>query len=193
MKPRCLVFTYHMLILVQLDAFSIQSATKIRQISSSLTHATRRDILESWILSTTSAIAAISVSDLPKAAFADVDFNTIQDLLGSPANQQPQEYLPGGKRPMYLTEPTQEFKLNEEKSMEFKRKNLKLKKDFVAALDKLSTDPNNSATLATDLDEIRRLVKINGGLPEGITKDEVVKICRRRKSKKFWPTEVEIA
>ena len=38
-----------------------------------------------------------------------------------------------------------------------------------------------------------RFVQANAGLPIGITKDEVVKACRRRKAKKYWPTSVEVA
>jgi len=57
----------------------------------------------------------------------------------------------------------------------------------------METTPNNEDALAKVLDDMRYQVKANGGLPTGVTKEEVVKACRRRKAKKFWPTNVEIA
>lgn len=144
------------------------------------------------------AVAAVLSSLLPvQSAHADVDYSKVQDLLGSSDSAA---YIPqqgaapsGSKRPTYLTEPTAEFKENESKSTEFKRKNLQTKQSFVAAMGQLETVPNNEEALAKVLDEMRYMVKGNAGLPTGITKEEVVKACRRRKAKKFWPTSVEIA
>jgi hypothetical protein len=169
----------------QISAFSIKYEVKRSCLIAN--QSIRRDIFTAVL---SSVVLATTVVGSPKSAFADVDFSTIQDLLGA---QESQTYVPGGKRPMYLTEPTEDFKINEQKSLEFKRKNLQIKKTFVEALDKISTDPDDVDVLASDLDSVRLLVTSNSGLPEGVSKEEVVKICRRRKSKKFWPTDVEIA
>lgn len=126
----------------------------------------------------------------------EVDFGKVQDLLGqdNAYSMSAQEYEQRStKRPTFLKDPTEEFKQNEEKATAFKREQLKAKKEFQTALDRLQTDPNDGGLLAKDLDELRYLVKKRSGLPEGITKDDVVKQVRRRKAKKFWPTEVEIA
>jgi hypothetical protein len=129
------------------------------------------------------------------AADGVVDYSKIQDLLGSGGGDYvaPYRAMEEGKRPTWLTEPTSEFKESEQKAMEFKRKNLMLSKQFLSSLDTITSAPNSETTLVDALDALRRLVKSNGGLPIGITKDEIIKICRRRKSKKYWPTSVEIA
>ena len=133
----------------------------------------------------------------PERAVADVDYARVQDLLG---NSDSAVYVPqgsaaptAGKRPTYLKEPTAEFKESESKATDFKRKNLQAKQAFAAVLEKMETTPNDEEALAKVLDDMRYKVKANGGLPIGITKDEVVKACRRRKAKRFWPTTVEIA
>jgi hypothetical protein len=169
------------------------SSTAINLSSSSST-SSRRDVVKSLLTSIGIGSTTImyTTTIVPEQAIADIDFSTIQDLLGSESNQVTQSYS-GGKRPTYLVEPTEEFKRNEQKAAEFKRKNILIKKQFIEAIDKITTDPNDYTILATDIDAVRKLVKLNGGLPEGISKDEIVKICRRRKSKKFWSTDVEIA
>mmetsp|Transcript_13323 Transcript_13323/g.36820 ORF Transcript_13323/g.36820 Transcript_13323/m.36820 type:complete len:189 (-) Transcript_13323:517-1083(-) len=96
-------------------------------------------------------------------------------------------------RPMYLTEPTDEFKANEAKAMEFKRQQLMVKREFAAALEKLTAEPNNAEALVDDLKMLKALVAKTGGLPLGIKKDDMVKIIRSKKAKGFWPTEVEVA
>lgn len=131
-----------------------------------------------------------------------VDYSKVQDLLGRTSAGSdggtagaPDRYQSsaGAKRPMYLTEPTAEFKESEEKALAFKRKNLLEKQRFAAVLDSVATAANSETTLAGALDDLRRMVRGNKGLPIGVTKEEVVKVCRRRKSKKYWPTQVEIA
>ena len=170
-------------------AFSTQSSNSRK--STQLDAVNRREILSSaaglalWTAATGAAQAA-----------NEVDFGKVQDLLGqdSTYTMSAQEYEQrSAKRPTFLKDPTEEFKQSEEKATAFKREQLKAKREFQAALDKLQTDPNDGGMLAKDLDELRYMVKNGSGLPEGITKDEVVKQVRRRKSKKFWPTEVEIA
>lgn len=127
----------------------------------------------------------------PLASRAELDFDKVQDLLGEDASST-YEPMPG-KRPTYLTEPTSEFKENESKAAAFKQANLVKKKNFTDTMNLLATLPNDEAKLSGALDDMRRQVKADGGLPIGITKEMVVKACRRRKSLKFWPTNVEIA
>lgn len=159
----------------------------------------RREILPTTQLSALSrrqvlaiASASIVASSRVPSARADIDYSKIQDLLGTPDTNQ-QTYTPGGPRPTWLTEPTEEFRANEIKATEFKRAQLQAKANFIAALEKLETDPNDEDLLAKDLDQMRYMVRSGGGLPLGVTKEELIKRVRRRKAKRFWPTTVEIA
>ena len=177
-------------------SFSTHPATTVRHSSSTQLCAEqlpRRAMLASGLLA---GISALTAGTTAAQAANEVDFGKVQDLLGQDYNQYGSSANfapPSGKRPTFLTDPTQEFKDNESKAADFKRAQLKAKLEFQAALDKLQTDPNDGETLAKDLDELRYLVKKNTGLPEGISKEDVVKQVRRRKAKKFWPTDVEIA
>ena len=96
-------------------------------------------------------------------------------------------------RPMYLTEPTDEFKANEAKAMEFKRAQLQLKKEFQAVMERFPTEPNDESVLVQDITDLQRLVVKTQGLPLGIKKEELFKVIRSKKAKGFWPTNVEIA
>mmetsp|Transcript_8829 Transcript_8829/g.21119 ORF Transcript_8829/g.21119 Transcript_8829/m.21119 type:complete len:181 (-) Transcript_8829:181-723(-) len=96
-------------------------------------------------------------------------------------------------RPTYLVDPTEEFKINEAKAMEFKRQQLLIKKDFATVLDRLTAEPNDEEALVKDLAELKLLVAKTGGLPLGIKKEDVFKIIRAKKAKGFWPTAVEYA
>lgn len=96
-------------------------------------------------------------------------------------------------RPMYLTEPTAEFKANEQKAAEFKREQLTQKKKFNELLDKLTNEPDDADALENDLINLRRLVVETRGLPAGIKKEDMYKIIRTKKAGGFWPTKVEIA
>jgi hypothetical protein len=165
-------------------AFSVQKPN-IRLQRSDLSAVSRRDACL--------GVVAVLVGASPANAAADVDYARIQDLLKGTDAMSPYEVAPPGTRPKYLVEPTAEFKENEAKASEFKRIQLQGKKAFLDILEKLETDPNDESMLAKDLDDMRRLVKKNYGLPLGITKDELVKRVRRRKAKKFWPTQVEVA
>lgn len=177
-------------------SFSTHPATAVRHSSSTQLCAEqlpRRDMLASGLLA---GLSALTAGTTAAQAANEVDFGKVQDLLGQDYNQYGSSgniAPPSGKRPTFLTDPTQEFKDNESKAADFKRAQLKAKLEFQAALDKLQTDPNDGEALAKDLDELRYLVKKNTGLPEGISKQDVVKQVRRRKAKKFWPTDVEIA
>lgn len=139
------------------------------------------------------AAAALTVT--PRLAAADIDYSKVQDLLGAPDTSEASStaQYAGGRRPTWLTEPTPEFKENEAKAAGFKRAQLEQKKKFLAVLDKLDTDPNQEDLLAGDLDELRKQVRAKGGLPEGVSKDELRMRIRRRKAKRYWPTSVEIA
>jgi len=96
-------------------------------------------------------------------------------------------------RPMYLTEPTEEFKASEEQRMQFKRAQLQLKKKLQDELDTLSAEKNDEDAMAQDLVNIRKTVTEIGGMPLGIKKDDLVKQVRAKKAKGFWPTKVEYA
>lgn len=93
----------------------------------------------------------------------------------------------------YLTEPTDEFKESERQRMEFRKRQLLLKGDFVAVLARLTGESKTEEELVRDLEELRGLVVKTGGLPLGIKKDEMYKVIRSKKAKGFWPTNVEIA
>jgi hypothetical protein len=96
-------------------------------------------------------------------------------------------------RPMYLTEPTDEFKVNEEKAMAFKRAQLIVKKEFQDAVARLMAEGNDAEALEKDIKAVQALVAKNLGLPLGIKKEELFKTIRSKKAKGFWPTKVEVA
>lgn len=96
-------------------------------------------------------------------------------------------------RPMYLAEPTDEFKANEAKAMEFKRAQLAIKKEFNEVIAKFLAEPNDEAAIVEDLKRLQNLVAKTGGLPLGIKKDELFKLIRSKKGKGYWPTNCEIA
>ncbi len=93
----------------------------------------------------------------------------------------------------YLTEPTEEFKESERQRLEFRKKQLSLKADFVKVLARLTTESSTEEQLENDLKELKALVIQTGGLPLGIKKEDMYKIIRTKKAKGFWPTNVEIA
>ena len=93
----------------------------------------------------------------------------------------------------YLTEPTEEFKESERQRMEFRKKQLEIKGEFVKVLARLTTESSTEAQLIEDLTDLKTLVIITGGLPLGIKKEEMYKVIRSKKAKGFWPTDVEIA
>lgn len=167
--------------------FSTRSNTFSKRSSTTCLSATRRDFVVAAVA------AATTTFSLPQTARADIDFDKVQDLLKS--SQQPgvYEYSTPSRRPKYLMDPTEEFKENERKASDFKRAQLQEKQKFVKILEKLQEDPNDEAELAGDLDQLRQLVRTGGGLPLGITKEDVIKQVRRRKAKRYWPINVEIA
>lgn len=134
-------------------------------VSSSSTTSSRRDMLATTLTTlTTSTIMAV-VSPVSSAMAIDT----------------------------YLTEPTEEFKESERQRLEFRKKQLSLKADFVRVLARLTTESSTEEQLVTDLKELKGLVVQTGGLPLGIKKEDMYKIIRTKKAKGFWPTDVEIA
>ena len=158
--------------------------------------ASRRDFIAAAVATTTTTATLVTQTT---AHAAEVDYERIQDLLKSTEQPGLSRYdsdtttATTPKRPTYLTEPTDEFKENESKAMEFKRAQLQRKQQFNAILQKLQTDPNDAAVLAADLQQLTDMVSAGGGLPLGVSKEDVVKQVRRRKAQKFWPTTVEVA
>jgi len=175
-------------------AFSFQRVQNQRPQTVSLATepvSRREAVLSSFTVSAWLGVVTAYTKVAPSRA--DIDYSKVQDLLGAPEPQFKVYDAKSGPRPTYLTEPTQEFKDNEEKAAAFKRGQLQQKREFLTALEKLESDPNEEGKLASDLDEMRMLVKKFGGLPLGVTKEELVKRVRRRKAKKYWPVNVEIA
>ena len=93
----------------------------------------------------------------------------------------------------YLTEPTEEFKESEKQRMEFRKKQLAQKAEFVKVLARLTGESSTEEQLVNDLSELKGLVITTGGLPLGIKKEDMYKVIRSKKAKGFWPTNVEIA
>mmetsp|Transcript_1650 Transcript_1650/g.3664 ORF Transcript_1650/g.3664 Transcript_1650/m.3664 type:complete len:195 (-) Transcript_1650:316-900(-) len=129
--------------------------------------ASRRDVFETAFAST-AGMASLFVAFAPREAMAE-------------------------PRPMYLSEPTDEFKANEAKAMEFKRAQLAIKKEFKDAIEKFLAEPNDEEAIVNDLKTMQDLVAKTGGLPLGIKVDELFKAIRSKKAKGFWPTKCEIA
>ena len=77
--------------------------------------------------------------------------------------------------------------------MEFRKKQLALKGEFVKVLARLTGESSTEEQLITDLKELKELVIQTGGLPLGIKKEDMYKVIRSKKAKGFWPTDVEIA
>ncbi|KAI2505629.1 hypothetical protein MHU86_8777 [Fragilaria crotonensis] len=102
-------------------------------------------------------------------------------IVAFPAAQQ----ASAAPREVWLTEPTEEFKANEAKAMDFKRSQLAIKADFNKVLERFTTDSKTEEQLVADLADLRLLVKKTGGLPLGVKKDELVKIIRRKKASGF--------
>eukprot|EP00544_Gedaniella_sp_CCMP2646_P012468 CAMPEP_0202480218 /NCGR_PEP_ID=MMETSP1361-20130828/296_1 /ASSEMBLY_ACC=CAM_ASM_000849 /TAXON_ID=210615 /ORGANISM="Staurosira complex sp., Strain CCMP2646" /LENGTH=186 /DNA_ID=CAMNT_0049107637 /DNA_START=29 /DNA_END=589 /DNA_ORIENTATION=- len=94
----------------------------------------------------------------------------------------------------YLTEPTEEFKENERKAMEFRRQQLEIKQKFTTVLTRLnSAECKTEQDIVDALKELRALVVSTGGLPGGLKKEDLIKQVRSKKAKGFWPTNAEIA
>ena len=143
-------------------------STTTRSCSSRVSlSANRRDVLEAAFASA-AGMASLFVALTPEEAMAE-------------------------SRPMYLSEPTDEFKENEAKAMEFKRAQYAVKKEFNTILDKFLVEADDEAAIVKDLGEMQKVIARTGGLPLGIKKDVLFKTIRTKKGKGFWPTPCEIA
>jgi len=164
-----MMYSASLAILLALLPSSVNSFACQRTKSCSLVSlsANRREILETAVASA-AGIASLFLAAPPQKAMAD-------------------------PRPMYLSEPTEEFKENEAKSMEFKRKQLALKKEFTEALDKFLVETNDEDALVQDLKVLQSQIVKAAGLPLGIKKDDLFKKIRSKKASGFWPTRAEIA
>jgi len=91
----------------------------------------------------------------------------------------------------WLTEPTEEFKENEARAAEFKKKEIMAKKEFNAAIDNIVNVAQTEEELVKGINELTRLVAQFGGLPTGLSKEDMYKKIRSKKAKGFWPTAVE--
>ena len=146
---------------------------------------------------TASLVGRTSSTSSLQASRREFVWDTVAGAMGAATilatTMNPSAATAADKRPTYLEEPTEEFKANEEKSMAFKREQMAIKKEFVAALERLTTELDDETKLEADLRALQSLVAKTGGLPLGIKKEEVYKQIRARKAKGFWPTSVEVA
>jgi len=114
-------------------------------------------------------------------------------LAGIVASSSPTPANAAGYENEWLSEPTEEFLKNEAKAAEFKREQLKIKFSLQKILDRLVKESKTEEELVKDLYDISDLIGEFGGLPLGIKKEDVYKQVRSKKSKGFWPTNVEVA
>ncbi len=138
---------------------------------------------------TTSVRSSASPTELSAISRRD-SFATIFSTGLTLATAAP-AFARGEPRPEYLTEPTDEFKESERQRDEFRRKQLKLKKEFTNVLDRFTFESKTEEQFVEDLKDLQQLVIITEGLPLGIKKDDLVKIIRAKKAKGYWPTPVE--
>lgn len=95
------------------SGFATQQPIRSTSASTALP-ASRREFVDAV---TGATLGSILVGGANAAQATEIDFEKVQDLLGTSAQTTTQSYAPsqGGKRPTYLTEPTEEFKKNEQK------------------------------------------------------------------------------
>lgn len=140
--------------------------------------------------------AASAHTALSAANGADESISSRREVLASFASIAAAASVavaPAAAIETYLTEPTEAFKESERQRMEFRKKQLVLKGEFVKVLARLTTESSTEEELVKDLKELRQLVTQTEGLPLGIKKEEMYKVIRSKKAKGFWPTDVEIA
>jgi len=165
-----MMFSASLAIILALLPSSANSFAAPNARSSSLVSlsANRREILETAVVSA-AGMASLFLATPPLKAMAE-------------------------PRPMYLSEPTEEFKENEAKSMEFKRKQLALKREFNEILEKFEADDiTDEKALVKDLKGLQNQIVKSAGLPLGIKKDDLFKKVRRKKASGEWPVPAEIA
>ena len=97
----------------------------------------------------------------------------------------------------YLTEPTQEFVLEEKRVREFTASQMKIRQKWDEILTKFENSPSAAET-ESQLNALTAILVEIESIPRGVKKLELVKICRKKKfnGKKIqseWTTPVEIA
>lgn len=80
----------------------------------------------------------------------------------------------------YLAEPTKEFKASEAERATYKQTQLAIKKDFVLVLQTL-VDPNTKTEdqVFSVLSDLIKLTIRTGGLPDGVKKEDLVKVSEQ--------------
>jgi len=98
----------------------------------------------------------------------------------------------------YLSEPTEEFKESERQRAEYKKKEVEIKKYFTSVI-QILVDPatKTDADVKKCLTDLRDLTSKFAGLPDGVKKDDLIKLIRRKKAdgsvkNGYWTTDVEI-
>ena len=96
----------------------------------------------------------------------------------------------------YLKDPTDEFKSEEALNAAFRTEQLKKRKSWDEIIEKLEKSQDSDSIL-TSLKQMKGWLTVNG-VPVGVKKMEVVKLCRSikfngKKIKPIWTTDVEIA
>mmetsp|Transcript_7963 Transcript_7963/g.16140 ORF Transcript_7963/g.16140 Transcript_7963/m.16140 type:complete len:154 (+) Transcript_7963:58-519(+) len=146
------------------------------------------------VIATITATTAFAPStSTPKTTVLNAQTMNRQAFLNTAAASLIAITPPANAIETYLTEPTEEFKESERQRMEFRKKQLELKAEFVKVLARLTGESSTEDQLVEDLTDLRQLVIITGGLPLGIKKEDMYKVIRSKKAKGFWPTNVEIA
>jgi hypothetical protein len=128
-----------------------------------------------------------------RAAFGSIGTSAVAAVIVASSSSLLPLPPPASAIDTYLTEPTEEFKESERQRIEFRKKQLTLKADFVKVLARLTGESTTEEELVGDLKELKNLVIQTGGLPLGIKKEDMYKVIRSKKAKGFWPTDVEIA
>jgi len=98
----------------------------------------------------------------------------------------------------YLTEPTKEFKDEEQKVIDFNTSQSVIRQRWDAVLEKFSST-ESSELLEGYLNDLTQFLQVNGDIPVGVKKAALVKTCRKkkfisgRKIQNYWTTKVVIA
>jgi len=189
------VFSFLTFVTINSDAFTIQSSSTIASESRAKTTALGATLSRKcWLEQTAAALIGGGSLIMSTPANANLlDDSGYSSLLPPDNSASTPQILQDGKRPTYLTDPTAEFRQNEEKTMIFKRKQIEQKKKFKIVIDRFLAEPNDEKKLAKDLKELQKLTIETRGLPIGIKKDELFKTIRVKKRAGFWPTSVELA
>lgn len=78
----------------------------------------------------------------------------------------------------YLAEPTQEFKDEQKRFANFKQEQLKVRKDWDVLITTLKGSEGKPEVTAVTLKEMNNFLKRIEGIPTGVKKTDIVKLCR---------------